>query len=77
MSQVDVILECVLTIYRWIYIYTQSWSELLAPLVNMIKGGRGKLICIVNPFDLLFKKIVRKMRTLFCVSWATRLCCLR
>ncbi len=26
-------------IYIYIYIYVQSWSELLAPLVNMIKEG--------------------------------------
>ncbi len=26
-------------IYIYIYIYIQSWSELLAPLVNMIKEG--------------------------------------
>ncbi len=28
-----------LSIYIYIYIYIQSWSELLAPLVNMIKEG--------------------------------------
>ncbi len=26
-------------IYIYIYIHTQSWSELLAPLINMIKEG--------------------------------------
>ncbi len=35
----------------------QSWSELLAPLVNLIKEGCENLICIVNHFDyVIFKK---------------------
>ncbi len=34
-------------IYIYIYIYIQSWSELLAPLVNMSKEGcKNNLHCL-------------------------------
>ncbi len=39
----------------------QSWSELLAPLVAMIKDGCKKYICNVYPFDLSFKLILNHM----------------
>ncbi len=36
----------------------QSWPNILAPLVNMIKEGCELLLFfIVNPFDLIFKNI--------------------
>jgi len=38
------------------------WSELLAPLVNMIKDGCKKMH-FFNPFNLSFKKLINLTST--------------
>ncbi len=44
----------------YIYIYIYSHGRIIGTLGKyMIKEGCGKLICIVNPFDLLSKKFTK------------------
>jgi len=42
-----------------LFLIIKSWSKLMAPLVNMIKTGCKKYICIVYPFDLSFTKFTK------------------
>ncbi len=43
-------------IYIYIYIYVQTWSELLAPLVNMIKEGCENESALLILLIFYFKK---------------------
>ncbi len=45
--------------YIYIYIYTQSWSELLEPLVNMIKEGSENKPALLILLIFYLKKITK------------------